>query len=108
MLLQTLIILYLLYTLLKVAVAVSQYRFVRTEVIKKPVVLEPETWRFAARYSMAKERLNMTAAFLEGLLFVFWVLLGLPFLDTLFSDQEGFIKALFVVNSFMVINYLLG
>ena len=99
-------ILYGIYILLKIYVSVMQAGFVAKAKDGKPVLMMPSKFFKAGRYSLKKERLVIAEAFVEYILFIFWMGFGLRWLDSVIDISDPLLKSVVYVDLFLVINYL--
>ncbi|MRI58500.1 MAG: peptidase M48 [Epsilonproteobacteria bacterium] len=99
-------ILYGIYILVKVYVAVMQAGFVAKAKDGKPVLMMPSKFFKAGRYAVKKERLVILEAFVEYGLFIFWMGYGLRWLDSVIQISDPLLKSVVFVDLFIAINYL--
>lgn len=104
--LELLVILFSIYTALKVYISVMQLGFIISKREKEPILMSKEEYRTAANYSIEKEKVALFSHFLEYILFFWWVIFGFGFLyeevsgifDTTFKQSLIFIVGYFFID----------
>ncbi len=99
-------ILYGIYILVKIYVAVMQAGFVAKAKDGKPVLMLPSKFFKAGRYAVKKERLVIVEAFIEYVLFLFWMGAGLRWLDSALAIDDPLIKSVLFIDIFIAVNYI--
>ena len=99
-------ILYGIYIVMKIYIAVMQAGFVSKAKNGKPVLMMPSTFFKSGRYAFKKQRIVILEAFVEYILFIFWMGTGLKWLDGLITIDDPLIKSVLFIDLFLAINYL--
>ncbi len=99
-------ILYGIYIVLKIYIAVMQAGFVAKAKDGKPVLMMPSKFFKSGRYTLKKERIVIAETFVEYILFIFWMGFGLRWLDTVIDINDPLIKSVVFVDFFLIINYI--
>ena len=99
-------ILYGLYILVKIYVSVMQAGFVAKAKDGKPVLMMPSKFFKSGRYSLKKERIAIAEAFVEYILFIFWMGVGLHWLENLIQVDDILLKSVLFIDLFFAINYI--
>lgn len=107
--LEVLIVLFSIYTALKVYISVMQLGFIISKRDKEPVLMGMDEYRVAANYSIEKEKISLFSHFLEYLLFLWWVIFGFGFLYEISSDMldTPFKQSLLFMAGYFAIDYIL-
>lgn len=106
--LQTILIIYTLYTLLKIYLSVMEVDFVKKSALKKAVILSNENYQKAASYKVASERFNIVHNFYDYFVFVFWLGYGLKFLEVNLLQNISLTNIVLFLLAFFAINYILS
>jgi STE24 endopeptidase len=106
--LEVLVVLFSLYTALKVYISVMQLGFIISKRDKEPVLMNADEYRKAANYSIEKEKISLFSHFAEYLLFLWWVIFGFGFLYETASSvfDTPFKQSLLFMAGYFTIDYL--
>jgi STE24 endopeptidase len=105
--LTTAIIIYSFYFLLKLYISIMQIGYISQTKTKQPLLMRASEFLKAGNYAIEQERLSMTGALVEYLLFIAWMGTGIAWLDgTVPADGEAQ-KTVLMVLGFILINGLL-
>lgn len=99
---------YTLYILVRVYVSVMQIGYLSQARLQKAVLLAPEEYLEAGSYAISKERLGLVSTVVEFALFIFWISLGISWLDGLFSALPPLWHTIIFVLGFVVLNSLVS
>ena len=100
--LMTIVAIYTLYVLINIYTSVMQIGFVNKAKRSKAVLLSQSDFTKAADYSMAKEKMNLLSTFFDYILFIFWIDMGIEFLqNNIFFESEA------VLNIAMVMGFVI-
>ncbi|NOZ90030.1 MAG: M48 family metallopeptidase [Epsilonproteobacteria bacterium] len=106
--LEIVMILYTVYTLIRVYISVMQIGYIAQEKNKEAVLMSPDKYRTAGEYAIKKERLNLVSIVVDYIMFVWWVTQGFAWLNSLLPlDNSAFSSVVFLFG-FMAINYIVG
>jgi STE24 endopeptidase len=104
--LNILIIIFTLYTLLKVYISVMQIGYISDKKKEDAIILTPAKYQVAANYAIKKERLAITEALIDYFSFLFWVYWGFSWLQkTVGIDNELTSSVIFLLG-FFAINFI--
>lgn len=106
--LEAFVIGYCLYFLFTVYTSFMQIAYVKNAKKLKAIILDSQKYLEAANYSIEKEKVAIVTSFYSFVLFIIWLGFGLKTLDSLISIDSTWLKAVVFVNSFIIINWLLG
>lgn len=106
--LEVILVLYSVYTALRMYISVMQIGYINVEKQKSPVLMPASKYKIAAEYAVAKEKLSVAESFVDYVLFVWWVLMGFSWMASWIQFQDGILQSIFFLFSFVFINYLVG
>lgn len=106
--LEVILVLYSVYTALRMYISVMQIGYINVEKQKSPVLMPASKYKIAAEYAVAKEKLSVAESFVDYVLFVWWVLMGFSWMASWIQFQDGILQSVFFLFSFVFINYLVG
>jgi len=106
--LETLIAIFLIYTLIKIYVSFLQIGFVSAEKNQKPVLMNKQNYIKAANYAIAKEKLEIASSLVDMVMVLVWFLGGLALLQSLVNFESEVISATIFMLGFMAVSYLVG
>ena len=106
--LEIVMILYTVYTLIRVYISVMQIGYISQEKDKEAVLMSPEKFRIAGEYAIKKERLGLISTIVDYVMFVWWVTQGFAWLTTTLGVDNSVLDSVIFLFGFMAINYLIG
>jgi STE24 endopeptidase len=106
--LETIIALYLLYTMTKIYISFMQAGYVIKQRSEKAVLLSPSNYVKAANYAVAKEKLEIASTFADAVMFCFWVLGGFAFLQSFIAFESQLLNATLFMIGFLALGYVVG
>lgn len=99
---------YCLYFLVNFYTTFMQIDYVKNAKTKSAVILTPNKFIEAGNYSVESNRIGLISSVYDFVLFFLWIGFGLGILDSLTSSFVGWQKAIIFVDSFIIINWILG
>ena len=72
---------YLVYTLFKLIISNLQIFHIRKKLNDKPLFLDKKDYQKAGNYAIINEQMSIIGSFIEAIMLVFWLFIGLAFLD---------------------------
>ena len=99
-------ILYGIYILMKIYISVMQAGFIAKAKDGKPILMMPSKFFKSGRYSLKKERIVIAEAFVEYILFIFWMGVGLHWLEANIQVDDILLKSVLFIDIFFAINYI--
>ncbi len=99
-------ILYGIYILMKIYISVMQAGFIAKAKDGKPVLMLPSKFFKSGRYSLKKERIVIAEAFVEYILFIFWMGVGLHWLEAKIDVDNMLLKSVLFIDIFFAVNYI--
>ena len=106
--LQTMMILYSLYTLMKLYISFMQIGYINEEKRKIPVLMSAEAYLSAGNYAVANGKLSIVTTFVDYLLFVWWMIGGFAWLSSLVSIENEIMSAVVFLFGFIIVNFIVG
>lgn len=106
--LMTIVGIYTLFVLISLYTSVMQIGYVNGAKKGKAVLLSENDFIKAANYSIAKERMGIASTFVDYIVFIFWIGIGIKFLEQNVSYENKALLNIAVVMSFVVINSLIS
>ena len=101
-------VLFTVYTLIKIYIAVMQIGYISEEKSKKAVLMSQDKYAIAGEYAIKKQRVEILSTFIEYLMFVWWLTIGFSWLtSTLQTTNSAFDGVLFLFG-FMAISFVVG
>jgi len=102
------IALYCVYFLINFYTTFMQINYVQNAKECSPVILSSSAFKVAANYSIESNKISLMANLYDFALFFMWIGFGLSALNDLTSSYEGWMKAVIFIDSFIIINWILG
>ncbi len=106
--LEIFVIIYCVYFMVNVYTSFAQVSFIKNAKSLPAIILEKDKYEQAANYAIDKEKLAIASTFYDFILFFIWISYGLNFLDTYISSEYIWLKAIFYINAFIIINWILA
>jgi STE24 endopeptidase len=101
-------VIYFIYVLLKVYISTMEVGYVAKAKHDTPVILTLKNYIKAAEYKIASQRMSMLSTLVDYAMFIFWISVGLKWLDQLIMIDDIAMKSVVFVLTFSAINYLVG
>ena len=106
--LEIVMILFTLYTLLKVYISVMQIGYIAQEKNKEAVLMSQDKYKEAGEYAIKKERVSLLSTLVDYLMFVWWVTYGFHWLASILQTDNSVIDAVVFLFGFFAIGYIVG
>ena len=106
--LTTAIGIYTLYILIHIYVSVMQIGYLSTAKNQSAVLLKPKEFIEAGNYAIAKERIGLLSSIVEFFVFVFWMSMGIQWLDGLFFGLTPTMHMIAFVLGFIIIGSIIS
>lgn len=106
--LETIIILYSLYTFMKLYISIMQIGYINEEKRKDPVLMSRDKYLVAGNYAVANGKLEIISTFVDYLVFVWWVLTGFTWLSSIVQMDNSLMQAVVFLFGFIIVNYIVG
>jgi len=99
---------YSLYVLISIYTSVMQIGYINVAKRKSAVLLTQGEFLKAGNYSVAKEKLSIINSFVDYLIFIVWIDVGIKFLQSKFYFLDETLSNITIVMSFIIINSLIS
>ena len=106
--LETIIILYSIYTFMKIYIGVMQIGYINQEKRKTPVLMSAQKYIVAGNYAVANGKLELIRTFVDYFMFVWWVFAGFVWLSSVAQVGGSILQAVLFLFGFIGINYIVG
>ncbi|MFK5975484.1 MAG: M48 family metallopeptidase [Sulfurovum sp.] len=106
--LQTIIIFYSLYTVMKLYISIMQVGYINVEKRKAPVLMSAEEYLVAGNYAVANNKLGIITTFIDYLAFLFWVLGGFAWINSMIEVESSLASGVLFLFGFIIIGYIIG
>jgi STE24 endopeptidase len=107
--LMTIVGIYTLYVAISIYTSVMQIGYINIAKRKTPILLSAKDFLKAGNYAVAKEKLTIVNTFVDYLVFIAWIDVGIKALEHQFIALESdTVKNIAIVMGFVVINYIIS
>ena len=106
--LEIIIILYSIYTLMKLYISIMQIGYINVEKRKTPVLMSAEKYLTAGNYAVANGKLSLVTTFVDYLVFIWWVFTGFAWLSSMIQFDGSIMQAVLFLFGFIIVNYIIG
>ncbi len=107
--LETIIVLYSIYTFMKIYISFMQIGYINEEKRKTPVLMSADKYLVAGNYAVANGKLELVSTFVDYLVFIWWVFAGFAWLSSLLLWMEDSImQAVVFLFGFIIVNFIIG
>ncbi|MCF6243592.1 MAG: M48 family metallopeptidase [Sulfurovum sp.] len=106
--LEIIIILYSLYTFMKLYISVMQIGYINEEKRKTPVLMSADKYLTAGNYAVANGKLGLVSTLVDYLVFIWWVFAGFAWLSSFVQVDSAILQAVLFLFGFIVVNYVIG
>ncbi len=106
--LETIVLIYTLYTLLRIYISVMQVGFLSQERNKEAIILSDTKYVIAANYAIAKERVALVEHLVDYLMFLWWSFSGFAMLSHFVGLDNPVSSSVLFLFGFVGINFLVG
>ena len=106
--LMTIVAIYTLFVLITMYTSIMQIGYVNQAKKGKAVLMSDSEFVKAGDYSVAKEKMSIASSFVDYILFIVWIDLGIKFLETNMYFEDEAVMNIAVVMGFLVINSIIS
>ena len=106
--LETIIILYSLYTFIKVYISIMQIGYINDEKRKTPVLMSADKYLIAGNYAVANGKVGLISTFVDYFMFIWWVFAGFAWLSSIMQVDNILLEAVLFLFGFITVNYIVG
>ena len=106
--LEIIMVLFTVYTLLKVYISVMQIGYIADEKSKEAVLMSQDKFQVAGEYAIKKERLSLVSTLVDYVMFVWWVTAGFAWLTTALGTDNSMVDAVLFLFGFIAVGFVVG
>ena len=106
--LEIVMVLYTVYTLVKVYISVMQIGYISEEKNSEAILMSEDRFRVAGEYAVKKERLAIVSTIVDYIIFVWWVTNGFAWLTNIFQISNSILDSVIFLFGFIGINFIVG
>lgn len=106
--LETIIILYSMYTFIKIYISIMQIGYINEEKRKAPVLMSAEKYLVAGNYAVENGKLGLITTLVDYLMFIWWVFAGFAWLSSVAHVDGAILQAVLFLFGFIIVNYIVG
>jgi len=106
--LETLMVLFTVYTLIKIYIAVMQIGYISEEKSKDAVLMSQEKYAIAGEYAIKKQRVDILSTLVDYVMFVWWVTVGFSWLTTTLGTTNLVLDAVLFLFGFFAVSFIVG
>ncbi len=106
--LENVVIIYSIYTVMKLYISIMQIGFINNEKRKVPVLMNQSNYLVAGNYAVAKEKLGLVETFVDYFVFLWWVIAGFAWLDGLLGFEGAIMQSVAFLFGFAIVNFIVG
>lgn len=106
--LEIIIILYSIYTFMKLYISIMQIGYINEEKRKTPVLMSADKYLVAGNYAVANGKLGLLTTIVDYLMFIWWVFAGFTWLTSFIHIEGTVMQAVVFLFGFIIVNYIIG
>jgi len=106
--LETIIILYSIYTFMKIYIGIMQIGYINQEKRKTPVLMSADKYLVAGNYAITNGKLGLVTTFVDYFMFIWWVFTGFAWLSSLVQVEGAILQAVLFLFGFISVNFIVG
>ncbi|TLE15670.1 M48 family peptidase [Helicobacter apodemus] len=97
----------LFFTLPKITLSILQLNFLQSKQHQQPYILDSQSFKKAAQYSITKEKISLISSIFDLIIFGCWIFFGLAFLESLLPFNALMQSVIFLLI-FLILQSLLS
>ena len=106
--LMTIVSIYTLYVLISLYTSIMQIGYINIAKRKKAILLDADKFLTAGNYAVAKEKLSIVSTFVDYIVFIAWMGVGVSFLQENIFLQNDALQNIAIVMSFIIIGSVIS
>ena len=106
--LEIIMVLYTLYTLIRIYISVMQIGYIDTEKNGQALLMSQEKFQIAGEYAIKKERISILSTLIDYGVFVWWLLFGFAWLSGAIDAVDSVMGAVLFLFGFMAVGFVIG
>ncbi|NEW60357.1 M48 family metallopeptidase [Sulfurovum sp. bin170] len=106
--LEIIMVLYTIYTLIRIYISVMQIGYIAKEKSGEAVLMSEEKYRIAGEYAIKKERVGLLSTLVDYGMFVWWVTIGFAWLAITLETTNSIVDAVIFLFGFLAVGFIIG
>ena len=106
--LEIIMILFTVYTLIKVYISVMQIGYITEESKGEAILMSQSNFKTAGEYAIKKERLGILSTLVDYGMFVWWILGGFLWLTNLLGTENSVFDGVVFLFGFIAVGFIIG
>ena len=106
--LEIIMVLFTVYTLVKVYIAVMQIGYISDEKSQEAVLMSQEKYEVAGQYAIKKQRIDILSTLVDYGMFIWWVTVGFTWLTSTLGTSNTALDAVLFLFGFIAIGFVVG
>ena len=106
--LEIIMVLFTVYTLVKVYIAVMQIGYISDEKSQEAVLMSQEKYEIAGQYAIKKQRIDIISTLVDYGMFIWWVTVGFTWLTSTLGTSNTALDAVLFLFGFIAIGFVVG
>ena len=97
---------YTIYAFMKIYISIMQIGYINEEKRRDPVLMSASRYLVAANYAVAKEKLSLVENFVDYLMFLWWVIFGFGWVESLVGMRGEIYSSVLFLFGFFTLNFI--
>ncbi len=106
--LETVIIIYSIYTLIRLYISFMQIGYINFEKRQQAVLMSATKYMIAGNYAVAKEKVSIVETFVDYLVFLWWAITGFAWITTWTGLENQIFQSVAFLFGFFAVNFVIG
>ncbi|CAA6810295.1 MAG: Putative integral membrane zinc-metalloprotease [uncultured Sulfurovum sp.] len=106
--LEIIMVLFTVYTFLKLYISVMQIGYISEEKNKEAMLMSQDKYAIAGTYAIKKERLGMLSTLVDYFMFVWWATIGFAWLTATLQTDSSVVEAVVFLFGFIAVGFVIG
>ena len=106
--LEIIMVLFTVYTLVKVYIAVMQIGYISDEKSQEAVLMSQEKYEVAGQYAIKKQRIDILSTLVDYGMFIWWVTVGFTWLTSTLGTSNTALDAVLFLFGFIAVGFVVG
>lgn len=106
--LEIIVVLFTIYTFLKLYISVMQIGYIAQEKSREAVLMSQDKYTVAGTYAIKKERLGLISTLVDYAMFIWWVSVGFEWLTSALQTNNSAIDAVIFLFGFIAVGFAIG
>ena len=106
--LEMIMVLYTVYTLIKIYISVMQIGYIAQEKSAEAVLMSQDKYQIAGAYAIKKERIGLLSTLVDYGMFVWWVTMGFAWLASTLEVSNTIFDSVIFLFGFLAVGFVVG